>query len=143
MLTVEAVDPDALRQAEFDVAFIGEDPTGVQTMLNGVTVGARLSCALGAPLWPDKQTMQWAGPGFMACGEVYDVARGPLPIGGGDLSEVRCIGDDIPAPSFTDDEEPALGEGFLYLMRTGGPEPGTWSGGEEAEDRDAKLDVCS
>jgi subtilisin family serine protease len=143
MLTLEAVDPDALRQAEFDVAFIGEDPTGAQTMLNGVTVGARLSCALGAPLWPDKQTMQWGGPGFLACGEVYDVARGPLPIVGGDLSDVGCIGDDIPAPSFTDDEEPAPGEGFLYLMRTGGPEPGTWNGGGEAEDRDAKLDVCS
>mgnify|MGYP000175699655 CR=1 FL=1 len=66
-----------------------------------------------------------------------------LPIGGGDLSDVQCIGDDIPAPSFTDDEEPAPGEGFLYLMRTGGPEPGTWNGGGEVEDRDANLDVCS
>jgi len=91
MLELEAVDPDALREARFDVTFVGTDPGGVETMLNGVTVGARLDCAPGPLQWVSKTRLGWSGSGFRTCGDVYDLARGPVPILGGDLSTADCL----------------------------------------------------
>jgi len=143
MLELEAVDPDALREARFDVTIVGTDPAGSQTMLNGVTVGARLDCAPGPPQWLDKVTLTWTGSSFRTCGDVYDVARGPLPIVNGDLSTADCIADDQAEGLWPADEIPGPGTGFYYLFRMGGPEPGTWNDGGEAEDRDPKLAACS
>jgi hypothetical protein len=143
MLELEPVDPDALRQAEFDVTMVGTDPAGVESMLNGVTVMARLDCAIGDPVWTDKQTLGWSGPAFTACGDLFDVARGPLPIVAGDFSGAECLADDSPETALSDPEIPDPRTGFYYLFRTGGPDSGTWNGGGENADRDAALRVCT
>jgi hypothetical protein len=143
ILELEAVGPEARREARFDVAFMGTDPGGAQTMQNGVTVGARLDCMPGAPVWRDKNEFHWSASRYLTCGAAYDVARGPLPIVDGDLSGAECVANDQPEARWSADEDPSPGTGYYYLFRTGGPEPGTWNGGGEAEDRDSKLAFCS
>ena len=143
LLDLRAIDPDALREATFDVAVFGEDASGAQMPLNGFTVGARLDCEVSGVMWEDRETLMGTGAPFTACGDVYDVVRGPLPIVGGDIAiGADCFLDDVTAPTATDTENPDPGRGFYYLFRSGGAEPGTFNNGSEAIDRDAALAFC-
>jgi subtilisin family serine protease len=150
---LDPIDPMlTTRRAMVDLAVIGVDGGGGQTPYSGVTLEAELACQTTALVWTSKTQLTWQPPIWQVCPDLYDVARGPLPIApvpgipGGNFQNALCLANDIPQNSFTANIPPPPGQGYWFLVRTDQANllPGTWNTGfpSEAGSRDRTLQVC-
>lgn len=137
----EAVDVDATRSARYDIRVVGTDLAGTQTDFGGIRVEARLDCRVTDLQWDDAVSFRWRASPFSACPDVFDVVRGPLPVAPGGFADAHCLEDDDVDLGASDPTVPRVG-GFYYLVRAGGPDPGTWNEEGVAADRDVALSGC-
>jgi hypothetical protein len=140
----EPIDADAQRRAEVDLAVLGEQ-IGEEEDYGGVTLMAQLSCAptdLSFPRAENKDYFTWVRAIYDACPQLFDVARGSLPIDAATYGDPSCLADDDGVDEFEDGDRPAPGDGFYYLVRAGSNDPGSWASSRSSERRDDGLAVC-
>lgn len=128
---------DAVRRAQVHVKTYGQNQFGGVSDLGSVTLTAHLACPPRNLTWAplSKSRLTWLPPaGWDACLDTtFDVARGALPIlrypsttKRGDYTAAVCLADEQAATTFIDSAVPPSGTGFYYLVRSGGPAPGSW-----------------
>ncbi len=138
VLEASPLSADAVRRAQVHVKTYGPEP--VRWRLR-----PRERHAHGAPGLPAPQSdldaaveirrLTWLPPaGWDACLDTtFDVARGrsrslryPSTTKRGDYTAAVCLADEQAATTFIDSAVPPSGTGFYYLVRSGGPAPGSW-----------------